>query len=255
MRNIRLIIQYDGTNYHGWQIQPNGITIQEVLQEHIQKITGETSSVIGAGRTDAGVHAIGQVVSFQTSSHLSPEIIKKALNATLPSDIRVIGAAEAEESFNPRFDAKSKSYVYIIANSRYVSPFLYRYAWRIPYELDIAAMRSALQYLKGTHDFSSFRGSGCDAKTLTKTVFEIFCDRSGSLDFMAMKLNGPFIVFAIEADAFLRHMVRTIVGTAVEVGRGRFKAPDMSLILQSMDRSLAGPTAPAQGLFLKRVYY
>lgn len=287
MRNIKLILQYDGTNYNGWQIQQpsaeskvrsqksevrnndlsikgqgsrvkgrnNVITIQGVIQEAIKKITGEDAKVIGAGRTDAGVHAIEQVASFKTSSGLSPDVIKRALNANLPDNIRIMDTWDAELNFHPRYDAKSKSYFYIISNSHIISPFLYRYAWKIPHKLNFEDMCNAIEFIRGRHDFSAFRASGCSAKNPVRTIFNISMERLDNIDFMRTGLSGNFFKITIEADAFLRHMVRNIVGTLVEVGKGKINTSEIKEILLSKDRRLAGQTAPAKGLFMEKINY
>jgi tRNA pseudouridine38-40 synthase len=262
MRNIRLAIQYVGTNYNGWQIQKpavsspkNIITIQGVLQETIKKITGEDAKVIGAGRTDAGVHAIEQIASFKTLSGLSAVVIKRALNANLPDDIRIIDACDVELDFHPRYDAKSKSYFYVISNSHIISPFLYRYEWKIPHKLNFEEMKHASGFLKGRHDFTAFRASGCSAKNPVRTIFNISIERFDTIDFMDTGLSGSFLKISIEADAFLRHMARNIVGTLVKVGKGIIKTAEIKEILLSKDRRLAGQTAPAKGLFLEKVRY
>ncbi|MEW6740550.1 MAG: tRNA pseudouridine(38-40) synthase TruA [Nitrospirota bacterium] len=272
MRNIKLTLQYDGTNYNGWQIQPaeiadcrlqiadckkqkSIITIQGVVQEAIKKITGEDAKVIGAGRTDAGVHAIGQVASFKTSSGLSSDVIKRALNANLPDDIRILDAFDAETDFHPRYDAKSKIYVYVISNSTVISPFLYRYAWRVPHKLHFEDMCNAIEFIRGRHDFSAFRASGCSAKNPVRTVFNIAMERFDAIHFMDILFPGNFLKVCIEADAFLRHMVRNIVGTIIEIGKGKTKSEEIREIINSKDRRLAGPTAPARGLFLEKINY
>jgi len=255
MRNIRLVIQYDGTNYSGWQVQPKVVTIQGILQEKIGNITGEKTTVLGAGRTDAGVHAIGQIGAFRTSSQLSSTIVQNALNATLPHDIRILNACDDDTSFHPRYDAKSKRYFYVISPARTLSPFFYRYAWKVPYTLDIDAMNCAVQLLKGRHDFSAFRASGCSAKNTIKTVFRLSIERSETMEFMCTKINGAFLRIVIDADSFLRHMVRNIIGTLIEIGKGRIRAGTISEILSSKDRRCAGPCAPASGLFLDKVSY
>lgn len=268
VRNLRLSIQYAGTRYNGWQIQKsvkgqesgvksqkNVITIQGVIQEAIKKITGENIRVIGAGRTDAGVHAIRQVASFKTSSKLSADVIKRALNANLPHDIRILEICPAESSFHPRFDAKSKVYSYVISNSQTLSPFLSSYAWAIPQPLYLDDMEKALNSLKGTRDFSALRASGCSSKNPIRTIFFASIEESDSVPFICTQLSGSFIKICIEADAFLRYMVRNIVGTIVEVGKGKIKADDINRIMLSGDRRLAGPTAPARGLFLEKINY
>jgi tRNA pseudouridine38-40 synthase len=255
MRNIRLLIQYDGSEYHGWQSQPNGVTIQEQLEESLEKITGARVNVIGAGRTDAGVHALGQCACFATASQLATDTLRDALNANLPADIRILTVYEAGESFHARFSAIGKTYVYIICTGRIASPFLQRYVWRLPYNLDIAAMRGAANLLLGRHDFSAFRGSGCSAKTTLRTLRLAAIEQRAGLEFMSMRIDGDFVVFRFEGDAFLRHMVRNMVGSLVEVGRGKMTPGDIAEILAKGDRTCAGPTAPAQGLFLERIGY
>jgi tRNA pseudouridine38-40 synthase len=255
MRNIRIVIQYDGTHYHGWQVQPRSTTIQAVLQERIAKITGEQVSVIAAGRTDAGVHALAQVASFKTSSRLSCDTVKTALNALLPDDIRITEVCEADLAFHPRYDAKGKVYFYIIANMPVISPFLHNYAWRVPQALDFQKMCTAASLLQGTHDFTSFRASGCGAKNPTRTIFRNSLEKLGSIDFMTAGLSGNFLKLSIEGDAFLRHMVRNIAGTIIEIGKGKLKPEVITELFKAGDRTLAGPTAPARGLFLERVNY
>lgn len=255
MRNIRIDLQYDGTGYHGWQVQPDSVTIQGTLQATIKRITGEDVKVIGAGRTDAGVHALGQVAAFKTASSISHAVFKNALNALLPYDIRVMAACDEKEDFNPRFNAISKHYLYVISNSGIVSPFFFKYAWRLPQELDIEAMASALRFLEGTHDFSAFRASGCGAKNPERTITKVSIRKLCHLDFMTVRMEGRFIAISIQGDAFLRHMVRNIAGTVAEIGKGEMKPEDIKAILLSKDRKKAGPTAPAKGLFLEIVDY
>jgi len=268
MRNIKLILQYDGTDYAGWQIQQSQvkrsekskverkiITIQGVLQETIKKITDENTKVLGATRTDAGVHALEQVASFKTHSDLKIDVFKRALNANLPPDIRILDVAECPEDFHPRFSAKSKIYSYIISNVRDYSVFLRRYSWQIPYQLNYNSMQEAARHLIGRHDFSSFRASGCGAKSTVRRIFTIEVSQFFSFEFLTFRFDIPLIKISIEADAFLRHMARNIVGTLVEVGRGKMLPQDVLDILKSRDRDSAGPTAPARGLFLEKIIY
>jgi tRNA pseudouridine38-40 synthase len=250
-----MLIQYDGTDYSGWQVQPKGVTIQGLLEEYLNKITGEEVTVIAAGRTDAGVHALGQCACFKTTSLLTPEGLRDALNAHLPPDIRITLAEEADDSFNARFSATGKSYVYIISTSRIISPFLRRYLWRLPYSLNLDAMRYAAMQLTGTHDFSAFRGSGCGAKTAVRTISSASLEKKEAIEFMTLRMEGDFIIFRFEGDAFLRHMVRNMVGTLVDVGREKIEPADIVRILEAGDRKCAGPTAPPQGLFLERINY
>jgi tRNA pseudouridine38-40 synthase len=269
MRNIRLLVQYDGTNYNGWQIQNTEdkrqkiknrllkkiITVQGTIQSAIKKITGEEVKVIGASRTDAGVHALGQVASFRTACRLSTQVIKRALNATLPDDIRILDCDETDINFHPRYDAKSKSYFYIICLSDVVSPFVYRYVWKVNYRLDINAMSEGLKPLIGCYDFSAFRASGCGAKNTMRTIYNISLEKMENIYFMSAKITGDFLKIRIEANAFLRHMVRNIVGTIVKAGKNGLRNEDIEEILRSKDRKKAGQTAPAHGLFLERIIY
>ena len=255
MRKIKLILEYDGTDYHGWQIQDEGLTIQGILENRVQKLTKEPGKVIGAGRTDAGVHALGQVAAFRTESEHDISVIKKALNATLPQDIRIVDVTEVHDSFNPRDDAVRKSYFYIIANERKSSVFLHRYAWTVPQHLALSPMLQASGALIGTHDFTSFMGAGSGIKNPVREVFSLDMDEIGEIDFMTASLKGDFIRIRIEARGFLRHMVRNIVGTLVEIGRRRILPDRMREILESRDRRLAGQTALANGLFLERIVY
>lgn len=255
MKKIKLLLEYDGTNYQGWQIQKKGLTIQGVIEDRILKVTGRQSRVIGASRTDAGVHALGQMATFRTESQLDPDTISRALNALLPQDIRVLEASQVDDSFHPRNSALRKSYFYIIANQRISSAFLYKYSWLITQSLELSLMGEAAQILVGTHDFSAFRGTGSDIKDCIREIFSLNIERFWRLDFMTAALNGEFIRIRIEANGFLRHMVRNIVGTLVEIGRGRILSESMLEILNSHNRRRAGPTAPSNGLFLERILY
>jgi tRNA pseudouridine38-40 synthase len=255
MRNIRILFQYDGTGYNGWQVQPAGTTIQGLIEKYLGQITSANIDVIAAGRTDAGVHAIGQVACFKTASTLPAEVLLNALNALLPPDIRILEAEDTDDTFHARFSARKKSYIYIVSTERITSPFIYRFAWRSTAKLDEWAMNEALLHLCGTHDFSAFRGSGCGARTTERTIYEASMVDINSPEFMSLRLQGRFIKFRFEGDAFLRHMVRNMVGTVMEIGRGRMRPEDMRTILDSRDRRCAGPTAPARGLFLERIEY
>jgi tRNA pseudouridine38-40 synthase len=255
MKKIKLLLEYDGTAYQGWQIQKECITIQGIIEEKILKITGERSRVIGAGRTDAGVHALGQVAAFRTISRLEPEAMKRALNALLPYDIRVIETSEVNDSFHPIYDAVKKSYFYIIANQREFPAFLYRYAWIVRQPLEMKYMIEAAQTLIGRHDFSSFMGTGSSIKDPEREIFSLSLDKLDNIDFMTASMRGEFIKIGIEANGFLRHMVRNIAGTLVEIGRGRISPDRMKEILELHDRKCAGQTAPPNGLFLGRIMY
>jgi len=255
MKYIRLLIEYDGTEYRGWQTQKSGGTIQDIIKDNIQSITGEEVRLTGASRTDAGVHAFGQVAVFGTGSSLDAVVVMRALNARLPADIRILDAVETDKDFHPRYGATRKSYFYIISEGRHQSSFLHRYAWNVRSCLDLDGMGKAAVLLIGEHDFSSFRASGCGAKGPVRKVYAADITRLEDMSFMTSPIKGNFIKIRIVANAFLRHMVRNIVGTMVEVGRGKISVDEFSRIFQSRDRTIAGPTAPAQGLFLEKIIY
>ncbi len=240
-----MILEYDGTRYHGWQRQKDPLTIQQVLEECILRITGEDVRVTASGRTDAGVHALGQVANFRTDSDLHTGNLLRGINSLLPKDIVIKELSAAPDSFHARYDVKSKVYLYQIFNSR-IRPVLFRlYTWLIYDPLDADKMREAASHLVGTHDFSSFCAAGCDQENHVRTVIalDLAPSRSG-----IMRIH-------VEADGFLRHMVRNIVGTLVEVGRGKRGPDTIPLLLETKDRRRAGMTAPPQGLFLKEVKY
>ena len=243
-RNIRLLLAYDGTPFLGWQVQPQGPTVQSVLQESLARITGHETTVKGSGRTDAGVHALGQVANFHTTSRMAPLAFVRALNSMLPPEIAALAADEVDQSFDSQFSAVEKTYRYRIFNSRVKDPFEHRRSWQIPVELNIEAMRSAAVQLVGEKDFSSFRAAGCVASSPVRVMRSILITREGGV-----------ITFELTADGFLRHMVRNIVGTIADVGRGKFSTDDFSAILEARDRTRAGKTAPPHGLYLVRVVY
>lgn len=245
MRNLKLIIEYDGTNYLGWQIQRQGPTIQGLIEEKLRFITNEEIHLIGSGRTDAGVHAIAQVANFKTNTSIDTNSLKRALNSLLPNDILIKKVEEAEDDFHARKHSKSKVYEYRILNKENPSVFLRQYSWHIPQRLNLVEMMRATEMLIGEHDFSSFRSSGSFTKTSVRRIIRAEWKRSQS----------GILRFEIEANGFLRQMVRAIVGTLVEVGRGRIDAQGFREILESKNRQKAGSTAPAHGLFLKEVKY
>lgn len=255
MKHIKLILEYDGSNYQGWQTQKLGLTLEDIICAAASGITGEEIKLTSSSRTDAGVHALGQVAVFRTNTGLQAAIMKRAINARLPNDVRVLDAEEVDSEFHPRYQAVKKSYFYLIEKTQRQSAFFHRYAWGIPGNLDLGRMCSAASLLEGEHDFSAFRGTGCGAKTTVRTVHSITLARYDSIDFMTAKIQGDFIKIRIEANAFLRHMVRNIVGTLTEVGRGRIPQDEVKNILASRDRKMAGPTAPAKGLFLEKIFY
>jgi tRNA pseudouridine38-40 synthase len=248
MRTIKLTLAYDGAAYAGWQVQRGAKTIQEVIETALAKITGETIRVMASGRTDAGVHALGQVVGFRTESRLSVEVLTRALNAELPRDIAVLDAAEGPEGFHPTLDAKRKRYRYVIYDGPVRDVFRRRTSWHCLWGLDAEAMDRAAQALCGTHDFSSFETRGSERKTSVRTVYEIRVRRGDGGDRHAIAIE-------VEADGFLYNMVRTMVGTLVRVGRGGRPESWVAEVLAAADRRAAGPTAPPQGLFLVNVEY
>jgi tRNA pseudouridine38-40 synthase len=247
MRTLKLTLEYDGTDFVGWQRQADGISIQGLLEDALAAFERNPVTVHGAGRTDAGVHALGQVASVSLAAQHPAGTLQRALNAVLPPAVRVVEISEAAADFHARFAAVAKTYEYRIVNATYISPFLYRYAWHVPMKLDIEAMRDAGALLMGTHDFAAFQGAGSDVKTTTRTIQHIaWSDAEGP---------GRPLVIRFEGDGFLRHMVRNIVGTLVDIGAGRWEAAQISGILESRDRTRAGQTAPAAGLFLVAVRY
>lgn len=245
MRNLKMIMEYEGTNYCGFQRQVNKITIQEVLEEKLTLLLKEGIKVNSSGRTDAGVHAKGQVVNFLTNSTIPVERLPLAMNSLLPPDITVKEAQEMPLDFHARYSAKSKTYGYNILNSRIPSPFLKNYAYFYPRPLAVEAMRLGAAYLIGEHDFAAFRAVGSSAKTTMRHVYRLEIKEK----------EGQLLEIEIEANGFLYNMVRIIVGTLVEVGVGKITPQEIAEILQSKERSRAGQTAPAKGLFLKGVKY
>jgi tRNA pseudouridine38-40 synthase len=243
-RTLKLTLAYDGTRFVGWQRQASGESIQGWVEDALARLEGSAVTAHGAGRTDAGVHALAQVASVRvTFAHDSATVIR-AVNATLPPEIRVLAVEDAAPSFHARFDARGKSYRYQIANVPVPSPFTRAYAWHVPEPLDRAAMSAAAARLVGTHDFAAFQGSGTDVHTTVRTL-------TGS----AWRDDSGLLVYEVAGDGFLRHMVRAIVGTLVEVGRGRRPASQVESLLGGGSRAEAGATAPPHGLLLARVEY
>lgn len=245
LRTIRLTVQYDGSNYAGWQSQKNGRTIQETIERALAKITGERIVIIGSGRTDAGVHALGQVAHFTTSSRLPADRLKRALNSILPGDIVIAAAADAPPRFHAQFDAKAKVYRYALATGDTVDPLIRNFVGRARYRLDIAAMRREARELIGRHDFKAFlRARGERGQDTRRNMRRV-----------TITAKKDMVYFELEADGFLYNMVRTIVGTLVEVGRGKFPPGTIRTILRTKDRRRCGPTMSARGLVLVRVTY
>jgi len=244
MRTLKLTLSYDGTEFSGWQRQPDRRTVQQVLEEAIGRLTGAAPGTNASGRTDAGVHAIGQVVHFHTASDHSPEVFVRALNATLPKDVRVVDAAEVPQSFHATFDARTKRYRYVVDNGRVADPFRLRYSWHVHPPLDVEAMREAGRALVGRHDFHSFETQWPNRTSSVRTVTDLTARREGDI-----------VTLEVEADGFLYNMVRAITGTLALVGSGRKPPSWVARALLAEDRAEAGPTAPPQGLFLLRVDY
>jgi tRNA pseudouridine38-40 synthase len=246
MRNIKLEIEYDGSNYSGWQVQAGSrsTTLQKVIEKTLRHILQEKIKLIASGRTDSGVHALGQVANFNTRSNISLDRLKIALNGLLPEDIKVSRLKVVPDSFHSRFCAKSKIYRYTILNRDYSSPLLRNSVYFYPHFLDLRLMRSEATVLIGRHDFSAFRASQAKEKNPVKNIKRI-----------SISKNEDFIRIDVEADGFLYNMVRNIVGTLIEIGRGRMPKGSMRKVLNSGDRRLAGPTASSKGLCLLKVKY
>ena len=242
--NIKLTIEYDGTNYHGWQVQPNGQTIQEVLEKALETILGVQTRLNGSGRTDAGVHALGQVANFFLAGDVELKRLQKGLNALAPRDIVVKQVELVPDSFDARRDARSRVYQYRIWNHPVPSAFYRGFSWHVYDPLNLSPMQEAIRFLEGEHNFASFQAAGCDALHPVRRIYH-----------NSLNPEGDLLVYTIEATAFLRHMVRNIVGTLVEVGRGERSPAAFAELLQAQDRRLAGPTAPPHGLFLVEVKY
>jgi tRNA pseudouridine38-40 synthase len=247
MRTLKFTLQYDGTDYVGWQRQPSGASIQSVLEDALAPIEGVPTTVHGAGRTDAGVHALGQVASATVVNTLDERTLARALNAVLPTDVRVLSIEEAEPDFHARFQARAKTYEYRIVNAPIASAFLRRYVWHVPQPLDIEAMQTAAGPLVGTHDFAGFQGTGTFSSSSVRTILSLDLEEGAGFDLP--------LVIRISGDGFLRHMVRNIVGTLADIGLGRWPPGQITTILASGDRRLGGKAAPAHGLFLVRVDY
>lgn len=244
-RNVRLTVAYDGTAYHGFQYQnPPVIAVQNVLEEVLERVFGDTIEMAASGRTDAGVHAYGQVVNFFTDGTIPLENVPRAANSLLPEDIAVLEAEEADRDFSARHSAKSKTHIYKILNSALPDPFLRNNAWHIRKKLDIEAMRLCLDMLKGTHDFSAFRAAGGPPVSPVRTIYDA-----------DIKQEGRMLIISFFANGFLYHQVRNMVGTLANVGMGRLTPGGFKAIMESLDRTKAGATAPAKGLYLYKVNY
>ena len=246
MRNILIKMKYDGSKYHGWQIQNNAVTVQEIFQNALQSIIGELPEIKGCSRTDSGVHANMYCLNFHTEHKIECMRLIYALNSRLPKDIAVFQAFEMPEDFHARYSCKGKEYIYKIWNSRIRDPFREGYALHYWYDTDIDSMNEACEYLRGRHDFTSFCtvDGNREKGDFHRTVTELDVSREGSL-----------ITVRIQADGFLYNMVRIIVGTLLNVSEGKFKPSDIPDILNALDRKKSGPKAPAHGLYLNKVFY
>lgn len=244
MRNIKLTIEFDGCNYHGWQTQNNSLAVQDVITEGILKLTGENVTVNGSSRTDAGVHALGLCANFHTDSSIPPERFAYALNTMMPPDIVILKSEEADLNFHARFDSKGKKYRYLIYNSVFPSALLRERACHISKTLDVAKMQEAANRFFGTHDFSTFMAAGSVVKSTVRTINYVNVEKKDNL-----------ISFEVQGDGFLYNMVRIMAGTLIEVGYGKINAADIDDIILSGNRKRAGKTAPAHGLYLVEVFY
>ena len=244
MKRVGIVVVYDGTNSSGWQIQRNGVTIQGVLNETLSRLLGEEIEVMGASRTDAGVHALGNVAVFDTNARMPAGKISFALNQFLPEDIRIQLSEEVEPDFHPRYCDSEKTYEYRILNRTFPVPTERLYSYFYHYHLDVEKMREATSYLIGQHDFASFCGSGAQVKSTIRTITSMSVDRDG--DIITIRISGT---------GFLYNMVRIIAGTLIEIGNGQYPPERMQEILDACDREAAGPTAPAKGLTLIGIRY
>lgn len=248
MRTLKLTLSYDGTAYVGWQRQENGVAVQEKIEDAFRplaaKLDGSAPTVIGAGRTDAGAHALGQVASVNVEIDLSPEIVQRALNVRLPLDIRVVDVTDEKPGFHARYHAAGKAYRYRIVMAPVMSPFDRQYAWHAPGRYDIGAMQRAATALVGRHDFTSFQTSGSPVTDTIRTIQRL-----------DVRDLGGEVVIDVRGDGFLRHMVRAIAGTLLDIGSGRRAPESIQALLAATDRAAAGPTLPAHGLTLVSVWY
>jgi len=244
MKNVKLTLEYDGSNYHGWQSQNNSLAVQDVVYKAVFKLTGENVTINGSSRTDAGVHAYGLCANFITNSSIPPERFSFAMNSVLPSDIVVVKSEEVSLDFHARFNSKGKKYRYMIYNSTFPSALLRERACHEVRNLDESKMQEAAMKFLGTHDFSSFMAAGSVVKSPVRTIHSVEVTRDGNI-----------INFEVLGNGFLYNMVRIMAGTLIEVGYGRIKVAEVENIILSKDRKRAGKTAPAHGLYLVKVYY
>ncbi len=259
MRNIRLTLSYDGTDFHGWQRQPGKASIQECVESALARLAGAGVKIIGSGRTDAGVHALAQVANFKTASPIPCPNLLRALNDGLPSTIRITAAEEVDADFHARYCARSKTYRYRLLEGPVCPPFLSRFVHHYPYPLDHRRMSRAARMIEGEHDFTSFAAVSGEPPPLPSEASEVSQSRSmvRRIDSSRLLVSSrkQLLVYEVRGNGFLHHMVRNVLGTLIKVGRGNLQPEDMGRILQARDRTMAGPTAPPSGLFLVKVEY
>ena len=244
MKRVKLVVAYDGTNYHGWQLQPGAVTIEQVLNETLTELLGEPIAVIGASRTDSGVHALGNVAVFDTDSPIPPDRIAYALNGKLPEDIVVVKSEEVPGDWHPRHCDSIKTYEYRILNQEMPDPVRRRDTWHVSFPLDVDAMREAAEYLKGEHDFKSFCSAQSEVENTVRTIYELSVEKTGTL-----------ITIRVRGSGFLYNMVRIIAGTLIEVGKGKKTPAQVADIIAGAKRKEAGMTAEAKGLIMDEVFY
>lgn len=244
MRNLLLTISFDGTAYHGWQVQENAVTVQQALQDALEHIIGNRDNIVGCSRTDSGVHANMYCCNMRTESAIGCEKLVSGLNAVLPRDIAVCGCTEVSEDFHARYDCQSKEYIYKIWNSPNKNPFLFNYSLHYKYHLDEKMLSEQAADFIGTYDFASFCAAGSSVENTVRTVTAASVER-----------DGDMIIFRVAADGFLYNMVRIMVGTLIDISAGKIPAGSIKQIIASKNRNAAGHTAPARGLYLNRIYY
>ena len=245
MRKIKLTIEYDGTNYHGWQIQKNASSVQETIERAIYKLLGNKAGVVGCSRTDVGVHAYGQVAHFVTDFDIPGEKFSYALNNLLPDDIVIRKSEEVDEDFHSRYSAKGKKYRYLIYNEAHASAIMRKRTCHVRPELDFEEMRAAAEFFAGQHDFAAFQATGGQVRSTVREIYSIG----------VVKNEDNIIGIEVSGSGFLYNMVRIIAGTLIYVGMGKIKADEIPAIIESLDRTKAGKTAPAEGLYLMEIYY
>lgn len=241
---VKLVIEYEGTHYHGWQRQKNHVTVQQILEEAIQQITHEKIHITGSGRTDSGVHALAQVAHCTLQSKMNLEKLHRSMNGLIPRDIVIKKVSKASNDFHAQYHVQKKTYVYQIHNAIYPSALYKNLSWWIPTHLNLKSMKEAAKLLEGSHDFKSFQNAGTPVSTTTRTIYS-----------SSFRKKGPFLVYSITGNGFLRQMVRNIVGSLVLVGKSKMSLEEFKVLLQSKDRSLGAPPAPPQGLILYDVKY